>query len=132
MNGKTNVLLVDRDVECLEKTAAFLKSRGFEVTTARTAIDARGMVAYDRPDVIVSEIELENRDSGFQLCSAVKADSNTRHIRFLILTGTKARTGTTFTMEEDGYWMKVDGYADKPLPDEELIDRIHRLLDPEK
>jgi len=128
MDGKVKILLVDRDAEFLEKTSEFLKTKEFEVITARTALDAAGMVTYDHPDLIVSEIELENRDSGFKFCRSVKADANTRHIPFMILTGIKERTGETFTMEEDGYWMKTDDYADKPLSEEELIERISRLL----
>jgi DNA-binding response OmpR family regulator len=33
-------------------------------------------------------------------------------------------------MEHDGYWMKTDDFADKPIPADELVRRIEKLLSP--
>ena len=128
MGGKTKILLVDRDAVYLKETTEFLESKGFDVVTARTAIDAGGMVTYDRPDVIVTEIALETRDSGFELTRSVKGNANSKHIPVMILTGIKEREGATFTMNDDSHWMKADDFADKPLSGEDLVGRINNLL----
>jgi len=128
MTDTIKVLLVDRDPGFLKQTAEFLQSQGMDVVTARTAIDASGMVTYDHPDVIVTEIELENRDSGFELTRRVKGNANTHHIPILILTGLKTRTGVEFSQEKDGYWMKADDLAEKPLANEELLQKIKDIL----
>jgi DNA-binding response OmpR family regulator len=37
-------------------------------------------------------------------------------------------TGYDFSQELDGYWMKTDDYASKPLLPDELVKRVKELL----
>ena len=45
-----------------------------------------------------------------------------------MLTAVGQATGFRFSMEKDGYWMKADDFADKPLPPDQLVERIRRLV----
>jgi len=45
-----------------------------------------------------------------------------------MLTAVGSETGMDFSQELDGYWMKTDDYASKPLTPEELVKRINALL----
>jgi len=38
-------------------------------------------------------------------------------------------TGFGFSQELDGYWMKTDDYAAKPIMPEELLKRVQKLLE---
>ena len=38
------------------------------------------------------------------------------------------KTGTRFSLEQDGYWMKADDYAEKPLALEDVLSRAEALL----
>jgi DNA-binding response OmpR family regulator len=46
-----------------------------------------------------------------------------------MLTAVGEATGFRFSMEKDGYWMKTDDFADKPLEAEELVARVGKLID---
>ncbi len=50
----------------------------------------------------------------------MKADPTTKNIPILMLTAVGSETGMEFTQELDGYWMKADDYANKPLLPEDL------------
>jgi DNA-binding response OmpR family regulator len=45
-----------------------------------------------------------------------------------MLTAVSGTTGYDFSQELDGYWMKTDDYASKPLLPEDLIKRVKDLL----
>jgi DNA-binding response OmpR family regulator len=45
-----------------------------------------------------------------------------------MLTAVSTETGYDFSQELDGYWMKTDDYAGKPLLPEELVKRVNGLL----
>jgi len=38
-------------------------------------------------------------------------------------------TGYDFSQDLDGYWMKTDGFINKPVAPEELVKRINSLLE---
>ena len=45
-----------------------------------------------------------------------------------MLTAVGSETGTEFSQQLDGYWMKTDDYASKPLAPEDLIKKVNELL----
>jgi DNA-binding response OmpR family regulator len=45
-----------------------------------------------------------------------------------LLTAVAGETGYDFSQELDGYWMKTDDYASKPLLPDELMKKIRELL----
>ncbi len=57
----------------------------------------------------------------------MKADPTTKNIPILMLTAVGSETGMELTQELDGYWMKTDDYANKPLLPEDLVKKINEL-----
>jgi hypothetical protein len=37
-------------------------------------------------------------------------------------------TGFKFSMEKDGYWMKTDDFADKPIEPDLLLEKMEKLI----
>jgi CheY-like chemotaxis protein len=85
-------------------------------------------VRFEQPDLIVLDLMMERHDTGFAFAKAVKADPVYKKIPILLLTSVAGSTGYEFSQDQDGYWMKTDSYANKPLPPEELIKRVKDLL----
>ena len=75
---------------------------------------------------------MEKHDSGFTFAKNLKTDPNLKHIPILMLTSVADATGFQFSLEQDGYWMKTDDFADKPLLPKELVARIEKLLEKTK
>jgi DNA-binding response OmpR family regulator len=128
MAKKPRILLVDDDVDFIDLNKAVLENNGFDVVTAFSGREATDKVSFERPDLIVLDLMLEKHDTGFAFAKALKANPLHQKIPILMLTAVAGETGYDFSQELDGYWMKTDDYASKPLLPEELIKRVTMLL----
>jgi CheY-like chemotaxis protein len=128
MGEKTKILLVDDDVDFIDLNRAVLENQGFEVAAAFSAREAMDKVRFEQPDLIVLDLMMEKHDAGFTVAKAVKADPLYKNIPILMLTAVATETGYDFSQELDGYWMKTDDYASKPLLPEELVKKVTGLL----
>src|SRR5208283_268012 len=122
------ILLVDDDVDFIELNKAVLLNQGYEVAEAFSGREAMEKVRFEKPDLIVLDLMMEKHDTGFTFAKAVKADPLYKNVPILMLTAVSGTTGYDFSQELDGYWMKTDDYASKPLPPEELVKRVKDLL----
>ncbi|HOV89855.1 MAG TPA: response regulator [Syntrophorhabdaceae bacterium] len=132
MSKKTKILLVDNDVDFIDLNKAVLENSGFEVAVAYAGREVMDKVKFEKPDLIVLDLMMEKHDTGFGVARALKADPVYKDIPILMLTAVGSETGMDFSQELDGYWMKTDDYANKPLSPEELIKRINELLERNK
>lgn len=128
MSKKTKILLVDNDVDFIDLNKAVLENSGFDVVVAYSSTEGLDRVRFEQPDLIVLDLMMEKHDSGFGFAKAMKADPTTKNIPILMLTAVGSETGMEFTQELDGYWMKTDDYANKPLLPEDLVKKINELL----
>jgi len=132
MDKKPKILLVDDDVDFIDLNKLVLEKQGFEVVTAFSAREGMDKVRFEQPDAIVLDLMMEKHDTGFGFAKAIKADPLYQKIPILMLTAVASETGFDFSQELDGYWMKTDDYASKPLAPEELIKRVNALLEKAK
>jgi DNA-binding response OmpR family regulator len=51
-----------------------------------------------------------------------------KSIPILMLTAVGEATGFKFSMEKDGYWMKTDDFADKPIEPDLLLEKMAKLI----
>jgi two-component system alkaline phosphatase synthesis response regulator PhoP len=128
MSKKTKILLVDNDVDFIDLNKAVLENNGFEVVIAYSGAEGLDRVRFEQPDLIVLDLMMEKHDTGFGFARAIKADPTTKDIPILMLTAVGSETGMDFSQELDGYWMKTDDYANKPLLPEDLVKKINELL----
>ena len=128
MAQKSKILLVDNDVDFIDLNKAVLENSGFEVAVAYAGREVMDKVKFEQPDLIVLDLMMEKHDTGFGVAKALKADPAYRDIPVLMLTAVLGETGVDFNQELDGYWMKTDGYANKPLSPEELVAKVNELL----
>jgi len=128
MNKKPKILLVDDDADFVDVNKAVLENHGFDVVASFSAREGLGKVRFEQPDLIVLDLLMERHDAGFAFAKAVKADPVYRKIPILMLTAVAGMTGYDFSQALDGYWMKTDAYANKPIPPEELIKQVEDML----
>jgi len=121
-------LLVDDDVDFVDLNRAVLENHGYEVAAAFSSREGLDKVRFEQPDLIVLDLMMEKHDSGFGFAKTLKADPLYKNIPVLLLTAVAESTGYDFSQELDGYWMKTDDYASKPLLPEELLKRVQDLL----
>src|SRR5579872_6801416 len=80
------ILLVDDNPDNLMLLEALLSNRGYDVSTAASAEEARDLVTEHAPDLILLDVILPGRN-GYDLCRELKEDPITRLIPVVLITG---------------------------------------------
>jgi two-component system, OmpR family, alkaline phosphatase synthesis response regulator PhoP len=128
MAGKTKILLVNDDPDFIDLNKTILENNGFEVAVASAGREVMDKVRFEQPDLIVLDLMMEKHDTGFTIAKTLRADPIYKNMPVLMLSDALSNTGADFSQELDGYWMKTDDYANKPVTPEELVERINKLL----
>jgi DNA-binding response OmpR family regulator len=121
MPGPRHLLAIDDEAPILDLLKEYLSAQGFRVSTASTAVEARRVVESDPPDLIISDLQLEETD-GLHLIEQLRALLPTKPVILL--------TGVLFepqVVEETLKW-KVSSYVSKTAPLQVLVQEIRRLL----
>ncbi len=79
------VMIVDDDQMNRELLETVVKRAGYSVTHANSGAQALRMVAAQPPDLILLDVRLGEM-SGYDVCSRIKSDPETRSIPIIILT----------------------------------------------
>ena len=98
-----------------------LESRGFEVVFCKDGVEARDAFENENPDILVLDVMMPKLD-GFSLVKELRKKNQFVPIIFLT-----AKSRTEDVVEGFGYG--ANDYLKKPFSMEELIVRIHALLD---
>lgn len=128
MGDKKKVLIIDDNIHFVRMNSTVLTSGGYEVEAAFNAEEGFTKVEYGQPDAIVLDLMMERHDSGFTLAKKLKTHPVYKKIPILMLTAVGEATGFKFSMETDGYWMKTDDFADKPIEADLLLEKVAKLI----
>ena len=116
----TRVLVVDDEANITDLVATALRYEGFDVEVASTGSDALRAATAFRPDLMVLDIMLPDRD-GFAVVKRLRADGH--HVPVVFLT---ARDSTEEKVK--GLTVGGDDYVTKPFSLEELVARVRAVL----
>lgn len=129
MGDKKKILIIDDNINFVKMNSAVLEAGGYEVEAAFNAEEGYTKVEYGQPDAIVLDLMMERHDSGFRLAKKLKSHPIYKNIPILMLTAVGEATGFRFSMETDGYWMKTDDFADKPIEPDVLLEKVGKLIE---
>ena len=113
------VLIVDDEPSILAAMAPLLRSRGYDVSTARSGRGALDAVERDHPDLIVLDLGLADTD-GIEVCRLIR-DGNATPI---IVLSARGKESDKVAALDAG----ADDYVTKPFGTEELMARIRVML----
>jgi len=117
-----SLLLVDDDPDILGLLQSQFRDEPFEVFTAAEGESALNIVRTQRPDLVVLDINMPGL-SGLEICRTLKADKNTREIPIIMLSARNQEIDRVLGLE-----FGADDYVTKPFNTQELILRIHSVL----
>jgi CheY-like chemotaxis protein len=129
MDKQKKVLLVDDDPDFIDINRMILEAVDYEVDEAHSVPEALEKLQEQKYDVLVLDLMMEDRDSGFTIAYTVRNDERLRSTPILMLTSAEEKTGFSFQFSQDQEWMKVDDFAAKPLKPADLVARVKRLLE---
>ncbi len=122
------VLLVDDDIDCLTQLNLHLEALGFNVVSVGSQKEAEKLLENLKPDLVITDLMMENKDSGFILSYKIK--KKYPEVPVIIATAVTAETGLLFGLEseDDKKWIKADLYIEKGIRQDQLQREIHKLL----
>jgi CheY-like chemotaxis protein len=116
------LLLADDSVTIQKVVGISFANEDIAITTVDNGRDAVAKARVMKPDIILADVVMPGM-SGYDVCEAVKADPNLRHVPVLLLTGTfeafdQARASA----------VGAAGHVAKPFEAQTLVDRVKQLL----
>jgi CheY-like chemotaxis protein len=117
---KKHILIVDDEAEIREMLVTALGAHGYRTTDVATAIEAEKAAGDDPPDLIISDLQLEDSD-GLKLVERLKTKLPDTPI--LLLTGVYFEPAVV----RDVLSKWVAAYLYKTVPLEQILRTIDRL-----
>ncbi len=114
-----HILVVDDDRRIRQLVKSFLSDRGFRVTTAQDAADARARMEGLSFDLLILDVMMPG-ESGLELAADLRTKLD---VPMLMLS---ARADAEHRIE--GFESGVDDYLVKPFEPRELVHRINSIL----
>ncbi len=116
------ILIVDDEPNIVISLEFLMKKEGFEVAVANDGDEALAMVASFDPDMLLLDVMMPKK-SGFEVCEALRADSQRAGLKIVMLTA-KGRD----TEMAKGLAIGADAYVTKPFSTKELVDKVKEML----
>jgi DNA-binding response OmpR family regulator len=116
----TRILVVEDNLAIMDSLQKNLETDGYEVMVATRAAQAVPLVASQRPDLVILDVELPD-GTGFSVLEQLRARGNTCPVMFL-----SARSQEADKLQ--GFRLGADDYMTKPFSIMELLARISALL----
>ena len=118
----SKILIAEDERDILELITFTLEYGGYEVIPTTNGEDALDMTRHERPDLVLLDVRMP-RMSGYEVCTHIKADDDTRRIPvvFLSAKGQEAEVNT-------GYDLGAIDYILKPFAPDQLLEIIRSIL----
>ena len=123
------ILVVDDDEDIRDSLQIILEGRQYTVVTAASKTEGTEKVKSEKPDLLILDVMMSAWQDGFEMARELKKDPQLKSIPILMLTGVKEQTGIDFKATAgDPTWCPVDGFLDKPVEPDILLQQVEELL----
>lgn len=121
-------LIVDDDIDFLNLLELQLKQAGFKVVAFESQDDAEQFLSNQKPDLVITDLMMENFDAGFALSYHVK--KKYPDVPVILVTGVTHELGLKFNNDsaEEKSWIKADAVLNKPIRFEQLVKEIIKFF----
>ncbi len=116
------IAVVDDATEVLALIGGILRAGGHQVITYADGIGLEQKLAAERPDLLLLDIVMPERN-GFQVLRSLKKDPATKELPVVLV--------SSKTQPTDIEWGKLQGaddYLTKPFTPRQLLDSVDRFL----
>ena len=128
MNTKKTILIIDDDVDYLFQMKTYIEGFGFNVVTAGSQKEGEETIQTMKPDLVICDLMMEQKDSGFIMCYKLK--QKYPEVPVILATAVTSETGMMFGLNnnEERSWIKADSYMTKGIRPDQLHREITTLL----
>jgi two-component system phosphate regulon response regulator PhoB len=130
------ILVVDDDPQVARALALVLETKGHEVVTAASKEEAEAAAVAGKPDLMIVDVMMPEGTEGFHLVWKIRQmeDEALKNVPIIMATGIHDTTELRFYPDQTdgtyqpGEFLPVQGWLDKPVRAEELVERVNALL----
>ena len=122
MDMSEHILMIDDDLRLSAMVGDYLRSHGYNVSTAPSLGAGRELLARQACDALVLDLMLPDGD-GLDLCRELRSSPRTRAMPLLMLSARGEPTDRIVGLE-----IGADDYLPKPFEPRELLARVRALL----
>jgi DNA-binding response OmpR family regulator len=122
MERQPTVLIVEDSQTVLNLITGHLSQLGLQTLTATGAVDALALARAHKPDLVLTDIVMPERD-GYCLLADLHADPDLARIPVVLMTGVEAMQDRMRAVDSG-----ADDLLTKPFDKAELIARVKALL----
>jgi NADH/NAD ratio-sensing transcriptional regulator Rex/CheY-like chemotaxis protein len=122
------ILCIDDDLDVIESYRAILEQTGYEVAVALDGESGLEEARSHKPDLIILDVMMKDATEGFHIAYALRADAALREVPILMLTAISSEWNMKFDKDQDGAYLPVDAFVDKPVAPDTLLATVKRLL----
>jgi Lrp/AsnC family transcriptional regulator for asnA, asnC and gidA len=122
-----SILIVDDDPDFIEATRIALETAGFEVIAAASGDEALTALQGCKPSLIIMDIMMKSVLDGLHASWQIQADPELRNLPLLMVSSiTSSDYAEMFPTDEN---IPADNFLSKPVPPDQLVQEINRLLE---
>ena len=125
MSHSAKILVVDDEPDVVRYFTALLEENGYATVSAADGVEALAKVRSERPELITLDITMPN-ESGVRVYRELKDDAVLRKIPVVVVTGI-SHSFKQFISSRSQV-PPPDGYLEKPVTPQNLLDEVKRLL----
>ncbi len=125
---KKKILDVDDDIDVLEARKIILDHSNYDVVQATNIKVAEEILESEEIDLIILDVMMEKGSDGFNFAQFVKMNEKFKHVPIILATAVNQISKFKFNLEEDGNFLPVEKFMEKPIDPDDLIATIKGLL----
>jgi adenylate cyclase len=131
---KPKILLVDDDPDVVELMRITLEANRYQFYRAATGPEGLKMVKEISPDLIILDVMMDTTTAGFQVSYQLRSNDpkseyrEFSHIPIIMMTGISQKMHMKFSPDQDGDYLPVDEFLEKPVRVDPLLEKIRKLL----
>ena len=116
------ILIVDDDSQITTLIEFILKKEGYLTVVAHSGQEGIKLISQENPDLMILDLMMPEMD-GYQVCSVIKSDEQTRNLPILMLTALGSGKDFEKGLESGANW-----YITKPFESQHLLKRVRYLI----
>jgi two-component system alkaline phosphatase synthesis response regulator PhoP len=116
------ILVVDDDKQLVRLIQSYLQQANYDIITAYDGETALRHIRLDRPDMVILDVMLPDRD-GWDILRAVRSDEKLANLPIIMLTARIEDTDKIVGLE-----LGADDYITKPFNPREVVARVRAVL----
>lgn len=131
---KHKIVIIDDDPDLVEGMTIILEANNYDVRSAGNGSEGLGLIKEIHPDLIILDVMMDTITEGFQVSRQLRnqdPESEYRlysNIPILMLTAISQKMHMEFSPSDDGDYLPVNEFVDKPIRFEALLEKIKNLI----